>query len=76
MAVAQALCGCGLVLMKQHDTLYLGVLLAFICPILAFQWFTFAHFFMWRPLDYVAAIVVQSAYVIVVDQYAISRYRS
>jgi len=39
---------CGVMMLKQENLLYLGVLLGFICPVLAFQWYLFGHFFIWR----------------------------
>lgn len=46
-------------MMREHSTLYLGVLLAFMCPVLAFQWFTFGHFIRWKASPWLTAIVVQ-----------------
>jgi lycopene cyclase domain-containing protein len=57
----------------NNDHLYLGIIMAFMSPVLAFIWAGFAHFFLWAPASYVAAIVLESAYVITVDQFAISR---
>jgi len=64
----------GFLFLREHSTLYLGVLLAFMGPVLAFQWATFGHFVIWKWQPPLFAIVAQSAYVLVVDQYAISRH--
>lgn len=60
----------GLTLLKTHSTLYLGVLLAFMPPVLAFQWGMFGHFFMWQPKYVFWPIFLESCYTIVLDSYA------
>lgn len=71
------LLGCvpiGFMLLKHHSTLYLGVLLTFMPPVLAFQWMMFGHFFMWQPTYVWVPIVLESGYTIVLDSFAISRH--
>jgi len=53
--------------------LYLGVILAFISPVLAFMSFMFGHFYRWQVGKFLLPIVLESTYTLVLDQFAMSR---
>ena len=61
----------GVVLIQTEATLYLGVIFAFMAPVIAFQWWVGGHLLLHRKKEWALGILGPSIYLITLDQWAI-----
>jgi putative membrane protein len=64
---------CGLWLLQFERTFYLGVLLSFMSPVAAFQWWFCGHLLVQQPREWIMGIAVPSIYLLLLDTWAIHR---
>jgi lycopene cyclase domain-containing protein len=72
VALCLAVALCGLQWLRQAETFYLGVILAFMSPVIALHWWVGGHLLLQQPREWVLGIAVPSAYLLLLDSWAIS----
>jgi lycopene cyclase domain-containing protein len=74
-AVGAGLCAvatlAGVASLQEPRTFYLGVILAFMSPVIGSQWWLGGHLLLQQPREWVLGIAVPAAYLLLVDTWAI-----